>query len=241
MRRQFLLAFLASLTLAASPIAADEVFFDEIPSSQDSDFVFEEPMSSDPENYETTEEYESTENADTWVSFDDNYSDQNPTNDNFEVQEVFEDTQISSDDSSYYEDSELIDSSSEVYDLADVFPEEIISDTDVSEQTTDEETAFDQIDYADTLPQSGTCGDNCTWTLEESGGQYVLTISGTGSIGDYTDNWPWKNYRFRINKIIVNSGISRIGTDSFLSQGLLSDDRLADHCYRYPAPPEDRP
>ena len=91
MRRQFLLAFLASLTLAASPIAADEVFLDEIPESQEYDYVFEDPAADNPENdepaeeFEITEDYDSTEEYGTDVSFGDDFSNPNSAADDFEV------------------------------------------------------------------------------------------------------------------------------------------------------------
>ena len=34
-------------------------------------------------------------------------------------------------------------------------------------------------------PKSGTCGESATWSISAEG---VLTISGTGAIGDYSEN-----------------------------------------------------
>ena len=62
---------------------------------------------------------------------------------------------------------------------------------------------------------SGTCGDNLTWVLDGKG---ALTISGTGAMSDY-DSWktaPWIEFESRINKVIFNDGITRIGDRAFI-------------------------
>ena len=69
---------------------------------------------------------------------------------------------------------------------------------------------------------SGTCGDNLTWTLDDQG---VLTISGTGSMINYTSVAasdsdlhintlaPWQNRK--VLEVIISDGITRIGDNSF--------------------------
>lgn len=68
---------------------------------------------------------------------------------------------------------------------------------------------------------SGDCGDNATWSLSDGG---VLTISGTGAIRDYiyegANLWPlikapWRDYASKVKKVVVNSGITRIGDNAF--------------------------
>lgn len=68
---------------------------------------------------------------------------------------------------------------------------------------------------------SGDCGDNATWSLSDDG---VLTISGSGAIRDYiyegANVWPlikapWRDYASRVKKVVVNSGITRIGDNAF--------------------------
>ncbi len=64
---------------------------------------------------------------------------------------------------------------------------------------------------------SGKCGDNLTWTFDDS--TDTLTISGTGEMYDYNgsdlNNGPWKNYREKCKTIIVNNGVTKIGQDAF--------------------------
>lgn len=62
---------------------------------------------------------------------------------------------------------------------------------------------------------SGTCGENVTWTLDDTG---TLTISGTGEMEDYSAPWcPWYEKRETINKIVINEGVTRVGDEAFRS------------------------
>lgn len=62
---------------------------------------------------------------------------------------------------------------------------------------------------------NGTCGTNLTWVLDDSTG--VLTISGTGDM----DNWSsstdvlWYDYRDNIVSIIIEQGVTSIGSHAF--------------------------
>ncbi|MCD8376720.1 MAG: leucine-rich repeat protein [Oscillospiraceae bacterium] len=67
---------------------------------------------------------------------------------------------------------------------------------------------------------SGTCGDNLTWTLEDG----VLTISGTGTMDQYTDvydseteTWstsaPWGSDT--VTSVVVEEGVTGIGSYAF--------------------------
>ena len=64
--------------------------------------------------------------------------------------------------------------------------------------------------------QSGTCGDNLTWVLDDEG---TLTIRGTGAMDDYlwSDNKsvPWWNNRSDIETLIIEDGITYIGAEAF--------------------------
>ena len=62
---------------------------------------------------------------------------------------------------------------------------------------------------------SGTCGDNLTWVLDNTG---TLTISGTGPMYDYSGSAePWSSYRTSISVVTVNEGVTSIGGSVFVS------------------------
>ena len=65
--------------------------------------------------------------------------------------------------------------------------------------------------------QSGTCGDNLTWTLDDEG---TLTVSGTGDMYDYAYDYaneetPWGLYIDNIKSIKIEKGVTSIGDCSF--------------------------
>ncbi len=62
---------------------------------------------------------------------------------------------------------------------------------------------------------SGTCGDNLAWVLTDDG---VLTISGTGEMYNYDSGGnpaPWAAYQDKITSVIVESGVTTIGSKAF--------------------------
>ena len=61
---------------------------------------------------------------------------------------------------------------------------------------------------------SGTCGNNLTWTLDDEG---TLTISGTGSMTEYNaySYPPWYTYRSFIKSVVIDEGVTSIGTYAF--------------------------
>ena len=62
---------------------------------------------------------------------------------------------------------------------------------------------------------SGTCGDNLKWTFDVN--TETLTISGTGDMQDY-DNpniTPWDQYRSRIKQVVINKGVTSLGSRAF--------------------------
>lgn len=66
--------------------------------------------------------------------------------------------------------------------------------------------------YLCTWAQSGTCGENLTWSIQDG----TLTISGTGEMDSYSEsNVPWYNYRDGINNIVINNGVTSIGDNAF--------------------------
>lgn len=85
-------------------------------------------------------------------------------------------------------------------------------------------------DYPVTLmADSGTCGENLTWVLDDDG---TLTISGTGDMDDY-DNWsdstlsPFYNGE-SINRVVIENGVTSIGKDAFRGCSNLSSISVAD-------------
>ena len=62
---------------------------------------------------------------------------------------------------------------------------------------------------------SGTCGTNAEWMLDDKG---VLTISGTGSMKNYSSpsKVSWYSYRSDIKQAVIKSGITSIGNYAFV-------------------------
>lgn len=84
--------------------------------------------------------------------------------------------------------------------------------------------------------ESGKCGENLTWTFDDNG---TLTISGTGAMEDYgfttsydpysqTTNRPWRDNVDNIKNIIVEDGVTSIGSLSFASCKNLTSVELPD-------------
>ena len=74
--------------------------------------------------------------------------------------------------------------------------------------------------YAAAALASGKCGDSATWTLDSTG---TLTICGTGATYNYDMDddgnsaapWCTKARIQRVNKVVVNSGITELGYSMF--------------------------
>ena len=69
------------------------------------------------------------------------------------------------------------------------------------------------------LVASGKCGDSASWKLDADG---VLTITGAGPMADYgqhaSDNCaPWRIYANDIKKVVVQKGVTAIGSYAFAS------------------------
>ena len=66
---------------------------------------------------------------------------------------------------------------------------------------------------ADGEALSGSCGKNLTWKLADG----TLTVSGTGEMTDYEgkSGIPWYKYAQNITSIIVENGVTKIGSMAF--------------------------
>ena len=66
------------------------------------------------------------------------------------------------------------------------------------------------VSLAADVVDSGTYGDNLTWTLDSEG---LLTISGSGEMWD--DYLPWSDYEDSIKTVQINNGVTSIGDFAF--------------------------
>ena len=74
--------------------------------------------------------------------------------------------------------------------------------------------------WASETVASGTCGEQVTWTLDDTG---TLTISGTGLLAApmFDSWWPqfqdtaWENNRQSVKTVVINEGITAIGDNAF--------------------------
>lgn len=72
------------------------------------------------------------------------------------------------------------------------------------------EESFGAMAIDTTVVAQGTCGTNLTWMLDEEG---TLTISGEGTMTAYSySNQPWYSYRTQIKKVVVQLGVTSIGS-----------------------------
>lgn len=86
--------------------------------------------------------------------------------------------------------------------------------------------------FATTVVASGYCGGegdgtNLRWTLDSDG---VLTISGSGTMADYTyvSPAPWAPYKASVTTLVLGSGISTIGNYAFYDCSSLTNVILPD-------------
>ncbi len=68
---------------------------------------------------------------------------------------------------------------------------------------------------------SGTCGDKLVWRLDDTG---TLTITGEGNMDDYENqDAPWKECCMYIRKVVIEEGVSKIGSCSFVDCSELTE------------------
>ena len=67
--------------------------------------------------------------------------------------------------------------------------------------------------------KSGSCGEGLSYYFDEANS--TLTISGIGSMDNYShdpsssEKSPWYSYRSKIEKVIIEQGVTTIGTSAF--------------------------
>ena len=93
------------------------------------------------------------------------------------------------------------------------------------------------VEYLNGTYDSGSCGEDLTWTLSPDG---VLTISGTGSMTDYSskstnttdDTWistaPWAVHADRIRRLVIEEGVTSVGRYAFCGLTALTAVTLPD-------------
>lgn len=83
---------------------------------------------------------------------------------------------------------------------------------------------FDKEGTQNPILATGTCGQGITWVLNDD---YALTISGSGEIkGHILD--CWKGYEKSIRKIVIEDGITEIGSSAFYGFTALEEVTIAD-------------
>lgn len=85
--------------------------------------------------------------------------------------------------------------------------------TETVQEAEQHETADTEVlVFADNIIASGTCGDNLTWEIDESG---TLAINGSGELYDYkfTADVPWNRYVNEIRSVTLNINTSSLCSD----------------------------
>ena len=75
-------------------------------------------------------------------------------------------------------------------------------------------------------PTSGSCGENLTWSFDESSG--TLTITGRGAMPDWNDfgTMPWHPFRRDTRTIVISEGVTSIGDWAFTDFSYLTSVEL---------------
>ena len=92
--------------------------------------------------------------------------------------------------------------------------EDAVSKEETGKEEKDEVLSEEESQTEKEIIDSGTCGENVTWTLDSEG---LLVISGTGEMTDYTwrDEAPWGSKKENILSVIIENGVASIGAYAF--------------------------
>ena len=81
---------------------------------------------------------------------------------------------------------------------------------------------------ASAVETEGSCGDNLTWTFDESTG--TLTILGEGAMYNYANSYsvPWHANINSMESVIISDGVTTIGNSSFYNNKNIKNVSIAD-------------
>ena len=126
----------------------------------------------------------------------------------------------------YSEEADTADTSAE---MAEVEEPETVTEEAVAEAEGKEAKLAGTEDVVD----SGTCGDSLTWVLTGTEPDLTLTIRGSGKMSDWSHNSsykysPWYSRRLSIKTVIVENGVTSIGSYVFCGCSSLTSITIPD-------------
>ena len=122
--------------------------------------------------------------------------------------------------------------------LSEVIPEDLPEIPAVTDSDDDAAAIAEEPEVTAEPEAEEPVTENWSWTLEDG----VLTISGTGDMPDYSQSVrpPWFEQRDSITKLVIESGITSIGSWSFASCGKVSSvdlpeslSRIGEYAFNY--------
>ena len=110
------------------------------------------------------------------------------------------------------------------------------SDSKYNEASFTSKYPIDKANYELTVVESGSCGENLTWTLDDHG---LLSISGSGEMDNYTMEGyeyivapPWASYRHQIKSVLIKEGVTSVGDYAFRDYTQLTSISMPDGLIR---------
>ena len=134
------------------------------------------------------------------------------------TEEVSEETPVPEDEEQAEENADPNEFDTEAEDPADEeeFDTSEEAAADVS-GTNEAEIKNESEDALDDIVDSGSYGENITWTLTGSGSNLTLKFSGKGAMDDNDQDFiPWKTKSENIKKAIIEEGITSVGACAFI-------------------------